>query len=102
MKKIALIFALLFTVSACQTIHFKNGDQAGVNYPEMGQEKWHHTAVLGLIEVSEPVALQRECPKGWKSIKTEFGPLQFVVNMALNVVSLGWAYSPVAVAASCK
>jgi hypothetical protein len=100
MRNYIPILLLSSIMSACQTIHLRNGKNSNVAYEE---EAFHHIAVAGLIEVSDPVVPNAQCPKGWDSVRTRTGPVQILVNVVLNATTnLGWLYSPEGVAVACK
>ena len=90
--------AFLVFATGCTTIHFDNGN---VSSPSTVTEKWHHNAVLALIEVSEPVNLKNECSSGdWSSVKTQ---LSFLNGLASSFVNqLGPIWYPKTVEVSCK
>lgn len=96
MKKLLAIAAI--ALSGCTTIHFDNGAN-----PTMGQttEKWHHNAVLALIEVSDPVNLESECAgQEWSSVQTELTFINGLVSGLVNVIAPVWY--PKTVTVNCK
>ena len=69
------IFSLLFlSLSACYTFEFSEGKAQSSSSADYSQ--WHHTALNGLIEISNPVHLKKYCKKGWKKVVVQKGILQ--------------------------
>ncbi len=74
------ILALATVLSGCSTIHF---DNARTRNQPLGYYEWHHDAVLGLVELSDPVDLNARCDgKDWTSVKIELTFVQGLVTMA--------------------
>lgn len=92
--KVVLFSFLLLSFSACSTIHFNNGERSdnGDSY-----EQWHHIAILGLWEVSEPVYLQDKCSSGWDSATTS---VPFVQGLVGSLT--GGLYNPAGVDYACR
>lgn len=71
MKSIKLMAVLLAAagLSACSTIHFKNGAQAA---NKAAYEEWHHNAAFSLVEISQPIDLAAKCNgKNWTEVTTQ-------------------------------
>ena len=80
MNKTIILSILL--LSGCTTINFENGAASNKEYTS---EKWHHNVVLGLIEVSDPVDLEKECAnKEWDTVQTEVSFLNGLASTAVN------------------
>lgn len=60
------------------------------------KEKWHHGALVGIIEISEPYNLEQICPHGWAEVKTETSFTNFVAASLLN----DW-YAPQTITIRC-
>lgn len=82
MKHLTLLLAA-FTLSACTTIHFDNGEVDPATQPKV--EKWHHIVALDLVEVSDPVDPEAVCEGGeWAGVKTEKTFLNGLAGSAVN------------------
>ncbi|GAA5189256.1 Bor/Iss family lipoprotein [Ferrimonas gelatinilytica] len=58
-------------LAGCHTIHFDR-DQPAMDNKALSQSQWHHNMGLALVEVSEPVSVNRFCgAENWDSVKTE-------------------------------
>jgi hypothetical protein len=82
MKRI-LFCSLAFVmgaVSGCNQIYYHNGGPAVANKKAAQYNEWHHIAVIGLVEFSEPIALKPRCEKGWDTIETENSFLNGLVS----------------------
>jgi hypothetical protein len=97
MKKIILFAAIL--LSGCTTIHFDRN--ATIDLDATKTEKWHHNALLALVEVSEPVNLTEECgEQAWSSVKTELSFVNGLLSGIVNQFAPLWY--PKTVTISCK
>ena len=97
MKKILLITAIL--LSGCTTIHFDRNANLDLNASKT--EKWHHNAILALVEVSDPIDLEQECgDQEWSSVKTELTFINGLVSGIVNFVAPVWY--PKTVEVSCN
>lgn len=97
MKKILIITAIL--LSGCTTIHFDRNANLDLNASKT--EKWHHNAILALVEVSDPVNLEQECgDQEWSSVKTELSFVNGLVSGLVNFVVPVWY--PKTVEVSCN
>ena len=89
---------ILFTLSACTTIHFDNGEDAE---SLTKTKQWHHNVALDLVEVSDSVNLERRCQSmEWASVKTELSFLNGLARLAVNWLAPIWY--PKTVEVSCK
>lgn len=86
--------------SACYTTHIVSGvPPAGV--APMAQDRWHHTVVLGIAEISPPVDLEADCsPKRWAEIKEELTFLNGVVSGVTSSIYTPRTYTVTCGAAS--
>ncbi len=93
-----LLATCIVFMSGCSTLHFDKGEETNSTRVV---EKWHHNAVLALIEVSDPVNLRDECgEKNWVSVKTE---LSFVNGLSSAIVNyLVPIWYPKTVEVSCQ
>jgi hypothetical protein len=46
----------------------------------MATDRWHHTIVAGMAEISDPVDLDTDCPGGWSTINEEYSFLNGLVG----------------------
>ena len=98
MKTILLITAMM-TITGCSTIHFDNGIPAP--NPSSISSKWHHNVALGLMEISQPVNLKKECQsKQWSSVKTELSATNGLASIIINSALPLWY--PKTVTISCQ
>ena len=114
-KKILLLSSLFFLAS-CYTIHFSKKSSVPVSYQT---SQWYHIGLHGLLEFSDPVNLEKICPKNsWSSVRVRTGFLQGLVRfisipygtetveyagLALSWPTfLGVFYSPEEVSVSCN
>jgi len=90
--KIAL-FGLLVVSSGCSTIHFtQDVDESTYQTEQVLPSHWHDSTLDGMVEVSPPVNLYKECQgKPWKKVTSE---LTFLNGFTTAVVS--WAVTSVA------
>ena len=64
-----LIASLL---SGCHQIYYHNGGPLVSNKDAALVNEWHHDGILGLVEFSSPVDLNRYCSSsGWSAVQTE-------------------------------
>jgi hypothetical protein len=70
MKRFAPLFVLM-TLAGCfsTNLTFQRGMHASV--ADGWEGKYHHGLVYGLVELSEPVALDKICPSGVASVHQE-------------------------------
>jgi hypothetical protein len=97
MKKLLVIAVIL--LSGCTTIHFDKN--ATIDTNSITVEKWHHNVIGALIEVSDPVNLEKECgSQEWSSVKTELTFINGLVSGLVNFVAPVWY--PKTVEISCN
>lgn len=98
MTKFSVSFILLMmacAVSGCSTIYFERGARSS---RQLTFGEWHHDAVFGLVEVSDPVDMNQRCEtKDWSAIKVEKTFVQGLVGMVTYSL-----YDPWDVSFSCK
>ncbi len=73
MKK-NLVFAILLVgigASGCHKIYYHNGGPAVANKAAAQYNEWHHGAVFGIVEVSDPINVKTRCQRGWDTVETE-------------------------------
>ncbi len=63
----ATVLALAF-LGSCYRTKFSLRDSTQVTLSEY-DENWHHNGILGLVEFSDPVRLDRLCPTGVAEIE---------------------------------
>jgi hypothetical protein len=80
----------------CYTTRIVSGVPAKTVAP-MAQDRWHHSVVAGIAEISPPVDLDAMCTDGdWAEIKEEMTFLNGVVN-----AGTGGIYTPRTYTLSC-
>jgi hypothetical protein len=68
---LGLALASLVAVSGCYTMTVRTPVEAAPATVEY-DERWHHGALLGIVEISGPYDLSAACPQGgWAEITTE-------------------------------
>lgn len=97
MNKLLLSVMAMVMLNSCSTVHFVNG-------PEMDdtviREKWHHTAINGLIEISPPLDIAYSCDdKQWDTITIEKSFLNSLATFSSSHFSL---YSPWSIYYQCR
>lgn len=73
MRKSAVLLAGCLLLSACGTIRFTHdvSETAQPVPPQNG--RWHHTTIDGMIEITPPLNLYKECKgKAWQEVKVEY------------------------------
>lgn len=93
----ALLLALaLASSSACYRTRmvFRQAPMGPISNEYDG--RWHHGGVLGLVEFSDPVALDRACPGGVAGIEQR---TSFLNGLAANLT--GSLYTPQSVTVEC-
>lgn len=91
---LALLAAFCVGGTGCMSIFF-HAD--GTENKDTDYEGWHHIAVFNLIELSDPVNASEKCPNGWRTVKTERGPLAILVSMFTEPF-----YGPMTVGVGCR
>jgi hypothetical protein len=78
--KPAVAALLALSLYGCSTIHFVNGPEPAASL-RTTDTRWHHTVLLQLIEVSDPVNLRQLCGgQGWARVTTERRPLNLLAG----------------------
>jgi len=118
-KKAVLLSACLLLMPSCYTMHFSKDSSRSTFYQT---SQWHHIGLWGLMEFSDPVNLERICPKdSWESVRVRTGFVQGLVrsipiplgsrNIQLgggmsafvpNFIFIATFYTPEEVSVSCK
>jgi len=91
---LALVAALGVGGTGCMSIFFHDD---GTESKATEQEGLHHIGIFNLIEFSEPVNLAERCPNGWRTVKTERGPLAILISILAQPV-----YGPMTVGVGCR
>jgi len=108
MKSFLLLVFILLT-SGCASMKFTQDIERPKKEEKV--QHWHHTMLNGIVEVSEPANLYKDCKgKPWQSAEVEFrfknGMLSGVVNAGLEAVLFSWNflafYSPWNVEIECS
>jgi hypothetical protein len=91
---LALLVAFCVGGTGCMSIFFHND---GTESKDTRADRLHHIFAFQLIEASDPVDLGRECPNGWRTLKTERGPLALLISFFANPI-----YGPMTTGVACK
>ncbi len=100
MRRTLALAALGLALSACQTVTFSRH----AAQPGLGQTEWHHSAVLSLVEVSEPVNVDARCRQGWADVSTRESLVTGLAPAVLSAVTFGLSaalWDPEEVEVSC-
>lgn len=99
LRKSQVVFGIA-AAAVLQTACFKttivNGNAAAAQATVKHDESWHHGAVLGVVEISGPYALEEACPEGWAEIHTK---TSFINGLVQVVVGF---YNPQTVTIRCQ
>ena len=79
-----LIGSLLAGAAGCYSTRVNIGPAGGAASP-MYTERWHHTIVGGLAEISDPVDLEGACPGGLAAIHEELSFLNGVAGAVFGI-----------------
>lgn len=110
MAKLFLILACC-VLSACSTIHFTHDLSSNRQPAEPLRTQWHDTTIDGMIEISPPVNLYRQCQgKPWSKVTVEFsfsngvttGLISGVLTSVAPAFNLVTLYSPWSVQTNCS
>jgi hypothetical protein len=71
LRALLLAAAVAAVAGGCYTTRVHSGMPGAIPAP-LATERWHHTLVGGLAEVSDPIDLEALCPQGWASIHEEY------------------------------
>jgi len=77
-KKIFILLSFLSFLNSCYTMHFTR-----VSFPARYHTvQWHHIGFFGLMEWSDPVNLEKICPKDhWGAVRIRTNFLQGVLKI---------------------
>ncbi len=103
---LVLVAAGAMLLSACSTIHFKNGDVAASG---AGNKEMHHTVVNDIFTLSKPVDMTNRCDgRDWSRITNELTFMDWAMGFGANfaigqVVSLPFnVWQPYTVSYACS
>ena len=71
LRALMLAAAVASVAGGCYTTRVHSGMPGAIPAP-LATERWHHTLVGGLAEVSDPIDLEALCPQGWATIHEEY------------------------------
>jgi hypothetical protein len=91
---LALLTAFCVGGTGCMSIFFHND---GTESKDTQVDRFHHIVAFNLIELSDPVDLGDRCPNGWKTLKTERGPLAILISFFTQPF-----YGPMTTGVACK
>jgi len=109
MFKILPIACLILT-SACSTMHFTQDISAKRITSDKTISKWHNTTLNGMVEISQPVNLYKEClAQPWQRVTVEYGAkegltsaiVDSVVDIIIPALSFVNLYAPWEVEVHC-
>lgn len=73
MKKL-ICLSLLILNTACSTMHFTQNNSQNRIQSDQVISKWHNTTLNGMVEISHPVNLYKECNnQPWQRVTVELG-----------------------------
>ncbi|MBY5990974.1 Bor family protein [Ferrimonas balearica] len=100
MKRLMMTLAAASLLAGCHTIHFDQEQPVASNKAQ-SHAQWHHNMALSLVEVSNPVDLDRNCgDNGWETVKTE---TTFINGLPGAVIPyLGLLWSPKTATVQCQ
>lgn len=92
-----MLFAALLTLAAsgCFREHAYSGLPPGDPAPR-ADERWHHSALWGLMNISGTYPIQELCPHGWAELHAQTNVAQSV----LTLLTIG-LYTPKSVTVIC-
>ena len=96
MKIIASVFisALLLLSSGCATMKFTQDLPPGKELKAEKVNHWHHTMLNGIVEISEPANLYKDCQgKLWKEATVNFKGKNVLVAAGANAVLAALLFS---------
>lgn len=87
MNEFSLLLALGFLISGCSTMHFTQTVSKQQSPETVTHSKWHDTTLNGMVEISYPVNLYKECNgQPWKQVTVEFGALSILTTVTVDAV----------------
>ncbi len=98
MKKLIMLSGVVLALSACTTMNFSKNGEVG----DLAKSSMRHHAVLGLVEIQEPVNLKDYCANGEAiNVRTQTAPINALINWVAGSF-VGGLYSQKTVSVSCK
>jgi hypothetical protein len=94
--RVLLLAGAATAVGGCYTTRVHSGMPGSMPAP-LATERWHHTLVFGIAEISDPIDLEALCPQGWASIHEEY---TFLNGLAAGVTSQ--IYTPRVYTVTCS
>jgi len=95
----ALLLSAALMLSGCYKIDYVRGAPSS---PVPSASEWHHIGIIGLVEFSDPVALQNICPTGFARVHHEVSVANRLVTMALSFVGASALYQPSTISVYCN
>lgn len=78
--------------SACSTITFVQYEQPG---EQKSKGKWHHLALNGMVEISQPLNIKTLCgDKTWNKVTTEYTLSNWLVGALVPSIPYVVLYTP--------
>lgn len=108
-KKFTAVFILLL-ITGCSTMHFTQATFEQDVIKTKTYSQWHETTLNGMVEISQPVDLYKNCQgQPWNKVTVEFGfkagLTTFAVDTLMNAIVPGLSfvnvYAPWDVEAQC-
>jgi hypothetical protein len=87
---------LLLCLTGCYRTKIINGTEPG-RIPVQYEQRWHHTFLLGVVEVGGDYMLDEICPEGWSSVETR----TTFLNSVAQVAAAGAGYNPQTLQVRC-
>jgi hypothetical protein len=91
-----LIAGAVAAGAGCYTTRIHSG-MPGSTPSLLATDRWHHTVVAGVAEISDPIDLEALCPQGWASIHEEY---TFLNGLVAGVTSQ--IYTPRVYTVTCS
>jgi hypothetical protein len=79
--RLLLLAALLVATSGCYRIRYITNTPAEST---PASERWHHNAIAGLWEISDPVNVTQICPQGYAEVRNEVTFLNWLASTAVQ------------------
>lgn len=99
LRTLVLSVGVAGLLTGCFKINYHTGQPAE---PMPTYNEWHHLAVLGLVEISDPIALNQVCPSGFAEVHNEVSLVNGLVPIGISMCTgLGWLYNPHTVTVKC-
>ncbi len=85
-KKCICISALLLN-TACSTMHFTQNNSNNRIQSNHIISKWHNTTINGMVEISQPVNLYKECNnQPWQRVTVELGAKEGAASIVTDTL----------------